>query len=346
MVARDRIEGGVPLAQPQAAAGDHADAAPGVVVGLEHARHRGAGMRVAVGGDGAPVGVLDLGPALAPLPHGGEDALGEVGRFEAGDHDGHRERARDRFVLGCAHDGADVPGRQEGLYPVAWRGEDGAHGARHADVRRHEAEIGEAAPLGLEHGHGVGRRGGLEADGEEDDLAVGVRSSQLDRVERRVHHAHVAAGGAHAEQVRGAARNAQHVAEAGEDDPGARGDGQGAVDHLQRRDAHRAAGTVHQGDRGRQELVQPAAHDGVRLPAADLHEHHRLGGQRVDVAHEAAHEGGVAEAVEAAHGASRPFASASVRRSARVCAASSSLSRLIAKPTCTSTQSPTPASGV
>ena len=102
--------------------------------------------------------------------------------------------------------------------------------------------------LRLPDRHRVAGRGRLEADGEEDDLAVGVLLRQLDRVERRVDHAHVAALRLHAEQVGRRAGHAQHVAERGEDHLGPAGDGDRPVDQLQRRDADRAARAVDQRD--------------------------------------------------------------------------------------------------
>ena len=55
--------------------------------------------------------------------------------------------------------------------------------------------------LRLPDGHGVAGRRGLEADREEHHLAVGVLLGQLDRVQRRVDHAHVPAGRLDAQQV-------------------------------------------------------------------------------------------------------------------------------------------------
>ena len=94
--------------------------------------------------------------------------------------------------------------------------------------------------------HGVGRGRGLKADGEEDDLAVRIGRRQVDGVERRIDDADVAALRFELQQIAVRAGHAQHVAEGAEDDAGPGGDGMGPVDHFQRRDAHRAAGAVHQ----------------------------------------------------------------------------------------------------
>ena len=96
----------------------------------------------------------------------------------------------------------------------------------------------------MQHRHGVGRRRGLEADAEEHHLPVGVVGGDPGGVQRGVDDPDVAPAGPHTEQVMLAARHPQHVAERAEDDVIAGGDLQRPVDHLQRRDAYRAAGAV------------------------------------------------------------------------------------------------------
>ncbi|GAA3098960.1 hypothetical protein GCM10017687_07270 [Streptomyces echinatus] len=53
-----------------------------------------------------------------------------------------------------------------------------------ADVRHQQAEVVQGEPAGLVHRHGVGGGGGLEADREEDDLAVRVPAGEFEGVER------------------------------------------------------------------------------------------------------------------------------------------------------------------
>ena len=53
---------------------------------------------------------------------------------------------------------------------------------------------------------------------------------------------------------------------------GSLGHGQAVVDAAHGQHAHRAAGTVHQLDVGRQQILQPEAIDGVRVAAAHFHE--------------------------------------------------------------------------
>ena len=72
--------------------------------------------------------------------------------------------------------------------------------------------------LRLPDRHGIGRRGGLKADGEEDDLLVRIRGGDPQAIERRIDDAHVAALGLHLKQIAIRAGHAQHVAERAEDD--------------------------------------------------------------------------------------------------------------------------------
>ena len=145
-------------------------------------------------------------------------------------------------------------------------------------------------------------------DREEDDPAVRVLPGEAQRVEGRVDDAHVAAARLHLEQVVVRARHAQHVAEGAEDHVRPGGDGDRAVDHLERRDADRAAGAVHEAHRRRQQLVHAELQDGVGLAAADLHERPGPGDRLADAAHDRVDGGGVAVLVDVAHQARRPGA--------------------------------------
>ena len=102
--------------------------------------------------------------------------------------------------------------------------------------------------VGLIDGHRGGRGGGLEADGEEDDLFRRVIFCEFDGVERRIGDADIPASGFDGEQVGGAARHTEHVAERAEDDVWPGGYFEGFVNELDGRDADRAAGAVDEGD--------------------------------------------------------------------------------------------------
>ena len=89
-------------------------------------------------------------------------------------------------------------------------------------LHMHEKFSSALGPRALERQRGRGR-GRLEPDREEHDLAVGVLLGDPQRVERRVDHPDVGAGGLGVEQAAVRSRDAHHVAEAGEDHAVARG---------------------------------------------------------------------------------------------------------------------------
>ncbi len=265
------------VAQLEAAFGDQADAAPLAVAHLEDVLDQPPRRRVALDPHGPGVLVFHLRPALLELANRAQHALQQVERLEACDDDGHPVAVGDGPVLGGAHDGADVARPEEGLHAVARRLKDGGDHRRHQDVRDEHAEVGQLPLAGQPDGHGVGRGGRLEADGEEDHLAVGPGGRQADGVEGRVDDADVAAVRLELEQVAARARHAEHVAEGAEGDVRPRGDGVSAVDHLQRGDAHGASRPVDQFHLRRQQAVDAVLDNGVRLAAADLHDGPRPG---------------------------------------------------------------------
>ena len=185
---------------------------------------------------------------------------------------GVRYLRRDRLVFPEAHHRADVARGEEPLHLVARRAQDRLHGRRHQHVRAEDREIAQPQLLRLPDRHRVAGRRGLETDGEEHDLAVRVRLRQLDRVQRRVDHAHIAALRPHAQQVDARPGHAQHVAERGQDHLRPAGNGDRLIDQFKRGDAHRAAGAMHQRDLQRQQPVDPGLDQRVRLSAADLHD--------------------------------------------------------------------------
>ena len=60
-------------------------------------------------------------------------------------------------------------------------------------MRDEHREIIQAQAFGVENGHRVGGRGGLETDTEEDHLALRILLGDLHGVERRVNNANMAA---------------------------------------------------------------------------------------------------------------------------------------------------------
>ena len=176
-------------------------------------------------------------------------------------------------------------------------------GGHDRHVAAHDAEVGHAlgpGPLERERGGGRGR---LEADGEEDDLAVGVLLGDAQRVQRRVDHPDVGARGLGFEQAAVRSRDAHHVAEAGEDDAVLVGDGDPVVDAAHGDHAHRAARPVDELDVGREQVVDAVLVDRVGVTAADLHQLVVAAGlhQREDLAGDGAAELGVTELVDEPH---------------------------------------------
>ena len=117
------------------------------------------------------------------------------------------------------------------------------------------------------------RRGRLEPDGEEHDVAcraspTAMRSASSGEYDE----AHVGAARLRLEQVPVAAGDAHHVAERREDHAGRLGDRDGVVDAAHRDHADRAARAVHQLDGLGQDVLDAVPVDRVRVPAAHLHE--------------------------------------------------------------------------
>ena len=231
------------------------------------------------------------------------DRLQDVEGLEAGDHHRLAVRARDELERPGADHGRDVARADEAVEPQVRRVEQRAQRRHDRHVAAQAAEVADALrlrPAQRERGRG---RGGLEADGEEHDLAPGIRLGDPQRVERRVDHPHVGALRLGVEQRAVRARHAHHVAEAGEDDAGLAGHGDAVVHPPHGDHAHRAAGPVHQLDVGRQQVVDPVLVDRVRVAAADLHDlvvAARLDG-RQDLAGQRPAELGVAELVHEPH---------------------------------------------
>ena len=127
-------------------------------------------------------------------------------------------------------------------------------------------------PLGLVDRHRVGRRGGLEADAEEHHLPVGVLPGQLQRVERRVDDAHVAALALDPEQVLARCRAPAACRRRSRRSRPGRAAISSALSMISSGVTHTGQpGPVDQLDLVGQQLVDAVPDDRVGLPAADLH---------------------------------------------------------------------------
>src|SRR3989338_1497417 len=105
---------------------------------------------------------------------------------------------------------------------------------------------------------------------------------QFQGIEGGVDDPHLPSARLGGKQVLVAARDPEHVAERTEHDLWPAGDDNRLVNQLHGRDADGTPRAVDKRHRRGEEFVNPEPDDGVRLPAADLHDHPRLGHDPVD----------------------------------------------------------------
>ena len=166
------------------------------------------------------------------------------------------------------------------------------------------AEVAQIFTQGGLQGHGGGRRGGLEANGQEDDFAVGVGAGQREGIVHGVNNAHIGPlrSGAEQAELTGAG-HAQGVAVAGQDHAWTLGELNGHVDAADGQDAHRAGGAVDHLDLRRQQIQHAVAGQGVRVATAELHEAVAAISldRRSQFVRQVASQGGVAEFADVFH---------------------------------------------
>ena len=151
--------------------------------------------------------------------------------------------------------------------------EDGVHGRGCEHVVAQHAEVVQAFALGGLQCHCGRRRGGLEADGQKHDLAVGVGAGQREGIVHGIDDAHIGTLGACADQAElPGGGHAQGVAIAGQDHAGALGEFDGHVDAADGQDAHRAAGAVDHLDLRGQQVEHAVARQGMGVASAEFHE--------------------------------------------------------------------------
>ena len=266
-------------------------------------RHHLERAQVALVRHHAPVLVLDLTATLRQLPEDHLDRLEHVERLEARDHDrpavvGGYELERPR-----ADHRADVAGTDEAVEAQVGRVEQCTKRRHDRHVVAHAREVLDALGLGALEGQRRRGRCGLEADREEDDLAVGVLLRDPERVERRVDHPYVGALGFGVEQASVRARDPHHVAEAREDHALGVREGDAVVHPAHRDHTDGAAGTMHELDVLGEQVVDCILVNRVGVPAAHLHHLVVTAGldEREDLAGDGAAELGVAELVDVLH---------------------------------------------
>ena len=185
-------------------AGDSRQPLPGIIpmprqAGRSPRRHRASirlGGQVALGRDGPRVGVLELVPARTRAgTTRAADALEDVERLEAGDHDRHpvaaRPAAGTRQVPITA---ADVAGGEERLHPAGRRLHDRRDGRRHQHVATPAARSSRC-PGALAWYTAMALAGAVVSKPipKNTTCRSGFSAGQLQRVERRVDDPDVAA---------------------------------------------------------------------------------------------------------------------------------------------------------
>ncbi|SOZ71267.1 protein of unknown function (plasmid) [Cupriavidus taiwanensis] len=355
-VAAFRVVSRVLRANAQRARGDLAEATPlERPARFEHVLHERLCGRIARARDGAREFVLHLGAPVVDLAHEHEDRLHHVERLEAGDHDGLAIPLRESLIRrGADHDadvrGADVAVEWHRVRVDGRRGEQMRDRGGREHMAAQHAEVLRAARRRLAHDERRGGRGGLEADGEKDDLALRMLACDAQRVARRIHHADVRAarlGPLERQAVRGG--HAHRVAIGAEDHAVFEREPNRQIDAPDRQHANRAAGTVDHPHVFRQEIGHAVAGNRVRMTAAELHEVVAAPGLRLrlDAPGNARGDFAVAEFVDIFHCAAPGCATdascaspsdwATSPNSASVRSASSGSITPSAKPTCTIT---------
>ena len=172
------------LTQAVAAVRDGADAAPLAVAYLEDFADELLRGQIADLVQYARVLILyDCAPLLQLLD-GHQHAFEDVQRFKAGDDDWHFVVRADGEVLAVAHHGADVARPEESLHAVFRRGENCLQRRRHQHVGDQQRNIVQLFLARAPRQHGIGRSGGLKADGKEDDLLRWICPRDFQTVQR------------------------------------------------------------------------------------------------------------------------------------------------------------------
>ena len=123
------------------------------------------------------------------------ERLQDVERLEARDDDRIAVFGRDEVERPSTDDRTDVSGADERVEAKIGRLEQRANRRHDRDVVAEDGKVANARGSRA-HQRERGRRGGrFEADGKEHHVASGFCLSDAKRVQRRVHHPHVGAGG-------------------------------------------------------------------------------------------------------------------------------------------------------
>ncbi len=179
------IEAGIGVTHLHAGVVDGTQAAPfEELAQLEDLVDRLQARPVAAGRYHTRILVLDLAATLRQLLDHHPQGLQDIQRFKAGDYDRLGVGLGDEAERRLADHHADVTGREEGVQLHVGRVQDGLDGRHRGDVIAEQREVVDAFAFGLQHRHGGTRHRGLEAEAEEDHLAIGVLARQTEGVQR------------------------------------------------------------------------------------------------------------------------------------------------------------------
>ena len=203
--------------------------------------------RASLAADGAAYWFSTVRPASS-MHDAAVNPFQQIQRLETGHHDRHAEPPASGSYSSNPITVQTWPAARNPCTRL--RGDERMAPSPAAPARATRARRSSSAPaFRLRHGHRVGRRRGLESDGEKNDRAIRVLLGDLQAVQRRIDDAHVATlppltanRSRRLPGTRSMSPKEQKITS------GRAAISIGLVDQFQRRDADRAAGTVHQFD--------------------------------------------------------------------------------------------------
>jgi len=234
--------------------------------------HDFPGWAIAVLSD--PTGVLvgDLVASFPDLLQAQENSLDNVHRLKTGDHSGPARFGNETVGL-RPRDDADMAGTEKTVDVELGISKEGADRRRDGLVNGKDGEICQSLPPGAPERSGHRRRRRFKSDSQENHFPGRILLGEGNAVQRRRDHADIGALRANQLQTPSSGtRNAEHIAEGGEDDIGLFRQHNGAVHVGDRRDTDGASRTGDQADALGKESADSKTADGMGMGPADFHE--------------------------------------------------------------------------
>src|ERR1019366_4955556 len=211
------VELAVSLAQAPTALWNHANASPCTIGHLEHFAQQLLRRAIALESDHAAVRVLNFMPAGFQLNNSAPNSIKQIERLKPRDDQRNFVLLRQRRILPIPHHAAHVPRQKKSLHLVSRRLKNSFNCRRNQNMRHEHRKVFEAPALGQVDAHGVRRSSGFKTDPKEHNLAIGILDREVNRVQWRIHHAHVTTRAFYLKQITLGTGNAQHVAEGTKD---------------------------------------------------------------------------------------------------------------------------------